>query len=189
MYTLEQILISVFLFLFAISGLVIYIIVIRVLMTKFSKKSYFLLASWLGVADCISLISSICYTTPSLLLDKRIHPSNVFGGVVNIGWFSGLPLMVFLAGDRYLCICHPKLHNKLYNKKYTKYYCLSAWLFGACYALPSFFDGCNVFYNVEVRSFTWNIPESCAAALSYGELGMMIIIAGILCACNGLVLR
>ena len=189
MLDVEDILVGVFILLFAASGLVVYIIVIGILLTQFSKKSFFLLASSLGVADCIFLLTTILYVVPSTLTGKLLHASHAFGGIINIAWFSALPLMLFMGGDRYLCMCHYKFHGKFYSLCKTKWYCLFAWLFGISYALPSFFNGCNILYEVKFRSWIWNIDENCAKVLSYGELTMVVSIAVLTFIFTALVLR
>ena len=189
MFDGEDILVGVFMLLFTASGLIVYIIVIRILLTKFSKKSYFLLASSLGVADCIFLSTIILYVVPSTLTGKPLHTSHAFGGIINIAWFSALPLMLLLAGDRYLCMCHYKFHEKFYSLCKTKWYCLLGWLFGISYALPSFFNGCNILYDVKIRSWIWNIEENCAKVLSYGELTMVVLIVVLSFIFTALVLR
>ena len=189
MYKLEQILISIFLLLFAGSGLFVYLIVIRVLMTKFSKKSYFILASWLGIADCTFLIVTVCYVVPSILKGKLLYNSNMFGGIINIAWFSGLPIMLLLAGDRYLCMCHYKIHARIYSLNKTKIYCVLSWLFGISCGIPSFFSGCTLYYNMKIMSWRWDTDHYCATILSYVEISMVLGIVGVTCILTVLVLR
>ena len=97
---------SILMMTFAASGLVVYVMVMLILMArkKFSRKSYFLLACWLGVADCICLLLMLSYSAPSIFLGHRLHQSHIFGAVLNIGWFSGLAIILLIAGDRYLCM-------------------------------------------------------------------------------------
>ena len=189
MFNVEDILVCVFMLLFTASGLIVYIIVIQILLKKFSRKSYFVLASSLGIADCIFLSTTVLYVVPSTLTGKLLHVSHAFGGIINIAWFSALPLMLFLAGGRYLCMCLYKFHGKFYSLYKTKCYCLFAWLFGISYALPSFFNGCNILYDVKSRSWIWDIEENCAKVLSYGELIMVVLIAVLSFVFTALVLR
>ena len=189
MATVEQLIISFLLLLLASSGLCVYIMVIRVLMTKFSKKSYYVLAGWLGVADCICLLMTIFYVVPSIYMDKLLHNSTVYGALINISWFSGLPIIVLLAVDRYLCICQERIHKKVYTQSKTKIYCILAWVFGIGYSFPSFFKSCEFEYFIEVRSWGWNTDNECSRILSYGEIGMLILVAGAMFIFNGLVIR
>lgn len=182
---------SILMMTFAASGLVVYVMVMLILMArkKFSRKSYFLLACWLGVADCICLLLMLSYSAPSIFLGHRLHQSHIFGAVLNIGWFSGLAIILLIAGDRYLCMCHQTLHKTCYNIRNVKWYCLLAWIFGTSYSIPSFLPQCSIHFYVELLSWRWNVKHDCAGWLSKAELVMVITITAIAFTLNGLVLR
>ena len=173
------------------SGLCVYSLVIIVLLLRknLRQKSYFRIASWLGIADCICLVLMMCYSAPSILVGHILHPSPAFGGCLNIGWFTGLMLILFIAGDRYLCMVHQLTHRKYYSIQKIKWYCLFCWVFGVAYSVPSFALSCSVQFHVDIMTWGWLVRYACAQWLSYGELIMVVTITLTTFVLNGLVLR
>jgi len=180
-----------FLLLISLFGLVIYMLFIIVVFhrPKFKDKTYFIIAGWLGIADCICLLLMIGYATPCLLHRKSLSDSLALGGILNIGWFSGLPLLIFLAGDRYLCICNKDVYAKFYTKKMTRLYCFACWVFGIGYSLPSFMPCCSLFFDYSLMSWGWNIGLQGAKALALGEITMVVLITSLTYFLNGLVFK
>ena len=187
----------------AVVGLIFYILFIVTVFHPSSqhRTSFFILAGWLGIADCIVLVYMIVYAAPSTIMgqnlgeiemngtytDKRV---NAYMGVfVNVGWFTSLPLIVFLAVNRWLCLCHKNWFNVVYSKQKTKCYILAAWIFGIAYSLPSFTDCCPIYFWYDMMSLGWSLDHSGSAALAFGELTITILVATITYLCNGLVIR
>lgn len=172
-------------------GLVFYIFVIVTVFTrkKFEQNSFFRIAGSLGIADCICLLLMVGYASPCMLLQRNISESRIFGAILNIGWFSGLPLILLLAGDRYLCICKHDAFTKYYNIKQTNLYCIACWVFGIGYSIPSLFSCCGIHFDYHIASWQWNVKKPGASILGYGEITMVILITTLTFLLNGLVLK
>lgn len=182
---------GVFLIVISTFGLVVYVLFCYVVYTrpKFKGKSYFMIAGTLGIADCLCLVLMIGYAAPKLILNRSLSDSLVIGGVLNVGWFSGLPLIVFLAGDRYLCICDKDRYLKVYTMKKTIIYCIGCWVFGTVYSLPSFFPCCPILFDYRLMSWAWVVDKNGAMILSYGELAMVVLVTLITYGLNGFVFK
>ena len=121
------------------------------------------------------------------LTDKGVNA--IMGGLLNIGWFTSLPLILFLAIDRWLCLCHKKWFNVVYTKQKTKCYISACWLFGITYSIPSFTDCCPLYFWYDVISWGWSLDHSGSSVLAVGELALTILVVTLTYICNGLVLR
>eukprot|EP00111_Clytia_hemisphaerica_P000369 TCONS_00000996-protein len=180
-----------FLLIVSLFGLMVYVLFMFVVFTrpKFKDKTYFTIAGCLGIADCMCLFLMIGYASPCLFYRTSLSNSLALGGVLNIGWFSGLPLLIFLAGDRYLCICNKDLYSRFYKKRLTNMYCIGCWVFGIAYSIPSFFPCCSLHFDYTLMSWGWSIDFDGAKTLALGEITMVVIITSITYFLNGLVFR
>lgn len=175
----------------SISGLVAYVAFIIIVFTrkKFKNNAYFYIAAWLGVADCVCLILMMTYAAPCIIMNSNLNSYIFIGGILNVGWFSGLPLILFLAINRYLCICHTELCRRTYTIKLSKIYCLVCFIFGVGYSIPSFFDCCPIYFDYVLMTWGWDINKYGSVVLSYGELVMVIVVTAIALGLNLMVLR
>ena len=182
---------GVVLLLVASFGLMVYLLFIYVVFTreKFKGKTYFTIAGYLGIADCMCLLLMIGYATPCLIFGRALSDSFALGGILNVGWFSGLPLLIFLAGDRYLCICNKNLYRKFYTVKLTKLYCIGCWVFGISYSLPSFLECCPLYFDFTLMSWGWSVSLKGAKVLALGEITMVILITTLTYFLNALVFK
>ena len=182
---------GVFLLLISMFGLLVYIIFIYIVFTKskFKDKTYFMIAGCLGIADCMCLLLMIGYATPCLLYRTKLSDSLLLGGILNIGWFSGLPLLTVLAGDRYFCICNKELYSKFYSIKLTKIYCVACWVFGISYSIPSFLACCSIHFDYTLMSWGWNISLKGAKVLALGEITMVVLVTSFTYLLNGIVFK
>ena len=166
-------------FVIALTGLFIYLLFIAIALGKhdFKKNSYFTMAGWLGVADCICLVLMITYVTPSIILQKDLSNLKFIGGLLNIGWFTGLPLILFLAVNRYLCICHTDLYKRMFTLRKTRWYCIIALCFGILYSIPSFMDYSPLFFDYRMLSWQWDLHHHpVAKVISIGEIAIVIAV-------------
>ena len=177
--------------LLSITGFIVYVLFIVVVFTrmKFKNSSYFIIAGWLGIADCISLVITFSYTAPAVVFNYTLTRNPTAGGILNIAWFSSLPLILFLAINRYLCICHTDLCKKLYTRTSSKYYSLSCWCFGIGYSVASFLNCCPLYFDEVLMTWSWDMMNDGAMFLSYGELIMVLIVTLGSFGLNGLVIR
>ena len=178
----------------AVLGLLFYIPFIVVVFHPSSKHktSFFILAGWLGIADCICLLLMVAYAGPSTIWEKNMVGTEfnaIMGGLLNIGWFTSLPLVVFLAVDRWLCLCKKKWFNVVYSQQKTKCYISACWLFGIAYSIPSFTGCCPIYFTYEYLSWGWSVEHAGAQVLAIGELVMVILVVTVTYLCNGIVLR
>ena len=182
---------GVILLLISSFGLVVYLLFIYIVFTrsKFKDKTYFMIAGCLGIADCMCLLLMIGYAAPCLLYRTALSQSLAFGGILNVGWFSGLPLLIFLAGDRYFCICNKELYSKFYSIKLTKIYCAACWVFGISYSIPTFLVCCPLHFNYNLMSWGWSISLKGAKVLALGEITMVVLITSLTYFLNGLVFK
>lgn len=180
------------LLLLGVTGIFFYVIFIVVVLVrkKFKDSPFFIIAAWLGIADCLTLTVIISCAAPSVILNKDVVFRNTIpGGVLNIAWFTSLPLILLLAFNRYLCICRTELSKRVYTRKKSYYYCLASWCFGLVYSIASFFDCCPLYFEHELMSWQWNVEQYGAKILSHGELIMVMFVTVGAFTCNGLVIR
>lgn len=180
-----------FLLVLSLFGLVTYIIFIVLVFTRkrFHQQSFFVIAGWLGIADCICLILMIGYASPCIILQTSLSTSRVIGGILNIGWFSGLPLITLLAGNRYFCICDREKFRKIFTPQNTGYLCLGSWLFGVAYSIPTFFSCCSLKFDSAIMSWSWKAKQDGTHYLDYAELVMVVLTFIIIYVFNACVLR
>ena len=175
----------------AVSGLLLYVLVIAVVFTRrrFANNSYFYIAAWLGVAECICLVLMIAYAAPCILMRRNLSDSKIIGGILNIGWFTGLPLIVVLAVNRYLCMCKNNYFKEQFTIQKSKIYCIVCWLFGIIYSMPSFFNCCPLYFDYQMMSWGWSVTDAGAKMLGNGELAMVILVIIVVFGLNGQVFR
>ena len=170
------------------------------------KTSFFILAGWLGIADGLCLLLMIGYAAPSTIMeqnlaeikinqtqinktltDKRVNA--IMGGLLNVGWFSSLPLIVFAAVDQWLCFCHRQCFNSVFTQQRTQFYICACWVFGISYSMPSFMNCCPLYFWFDLISWGWSLDHSGSAVLAIGELVITILVFTITYLCNAMVLR
>ena len=176
----------------ALSGLLVYLLFIVVALGKddFKKSSYFTMAGWLGVADCICLVLMITYAAPCIILQKDLSDMKFIGGLLNIGWFTGLPLILFLAVNRFLCICHTDFYKRWFTLRKTWCYCSVALIFGIGYSVPSFMDYSPLYFDNCKMSWQWDIScHPMAKVVSIGEMVIVMVVTIITYCLNILVFR
>ena len=81
--------------LISVTGLFVYLLFIIIALgrKKFQRNSYFTMAGWLGVADCICLVLMIGYAAPCIILRRNLSHLKFIGGILNIGKCSSSPLL------------------------------------------------------------------------------------------------
>ena len=176
----------------ALSGLLVYLLFIVVALGKddFKNSSYFTMAGWLGVADCICLVLMITYAAPCIILKKDLSDMKFIGGLLNIGWFTGLPLILFLAVNRFLGICHTGVYKRWFTLRKTWCYCFVALIFGTGYSVPSFMDYSPLYFDNCRMSWQWDISSHpMAKVVSIGEVAIVMVVTIITYCLNILVLR
>lgn len=134
---------------------------------------------FIGIADCLSLTVMTTYAVPNIILREQMEKHIFVGGILNIAWFSSLPMIILLAVNRYLCICHTDLCKKVYTTAYSTYFCIACCSFGIVYSTASFFNCCPVFFHHEYMSWGWETKESGALVLSYGEVTMVTMVTAV----------
>lgn len=164
--------------LISISGLIVYLLFIIIALgrKKFQRNSYFTMAGWLGIADCICLVLMIGYAAPCVILQRNLSDLKFIGGILNVGWFSGLPLIVFLAANRFFCICHTECFKTLFTSHKTRYYCLAALVFGMCYSLPSFMKYSPLFFDYHMMSWEWQTNHPVSKYVTFGEITIVMLV-------------
>ena len=166
------------LLLMSISGFLVYLLFIVVVFKrqKFKNSPFFIIAAWLGIADCMSLAINITYAAPCVLLNENYSKSVVAGGMLNIAWFTSLPLILLLAINRYLCICRTQLCRKVYTRTSSTYYCFGCWCFGIGYSIASFFNCCPLYFEHNIMTWRWDVEKAGSIILGYVELTMVVIV-------------
>lgn len=177
--------------LIALPGLLLYVLFIHIVLTRkrFQSNSFFIIAGWLGVAECTNLVILATYSAPCLITQDRLVNSRFIGAVLNIGWFSGLPLTLFLAVNRYLCICRSNSFKGVFTVKRSKYYSMCCWLFGLAVAVPSFTEHAPLYFDIEKLSWGWQIDNTVAKVVAIGEVTMVSTVTLMTYILNGLVFK
>ena len=156
------------------------------------QSCFFMLAGWLALADSICLILMISYAAPCIVLQRDIgggQISAIMGGIINVGFFTSLPLIVFLAVDRWLCLCHRDWFMKTYDDQKTKLYIAICWLFGLAYSTSTFTSCCPLYFDYVMMTWTWSAKHPGSQKMAIGELVIVITTVILAHICNTLVLR
>lgn len=159
--------VAIFEYLFCLTGIAAQTLlcatIIKYRKTTFSNPFYMLVVA-LAIPDAIHLSSEICCALPAVFRGLEDTPKwflNSCGYFANASFFGLASLMLMIAINRYVAVCHFDTYKQHFGQKRIKGMIIAC--FGFSFIIPSIMYGCECYY--DFTGFAWLFvckPGGCA---------------------------